>query len=500
MKRDERAPITWTEPEDSRELLPELRAPHETVSSGMMRVRKAFDEVLDEPLVSDSGAFESAVTEARVEMFRESAATFGTPQYVLDTEALRSRAGYFLRTMRRGIPACSCFYAMKCNDLPMLVRTVKDEGFHADVAGLFELRLALRMGFEKIVFGSPGKSAEELALAIHHRDRVTINIDGLDELAAVRQMLGSRQLKRKVRVGFRIRPEVHAPSQPWSKFGMTFEQIEAALRIVRSTPSLAWTGLHIHTSWNKTPDRYVENIRRIATFLSNVEPESLRDFSFVDLGGGFYPEGQASLLKAEDRGVLLETLAPRLSDPHAVFDAIGYEPNACTEIGVEPLETFAARIGDTVRRQLTPLLPRVSIYLEPGRYLATHPTSILLTVMSTKGESVIVDGGINMLGDYKFSEYASAPILNATRPSMRVRRRVIFGPLCDPHDLWGHAHFGDVLRKGDVIAVLHQGAYTFSTAWRFIKALPPYVAIDGERLSLAKRAETFRDRYAGCAL
>jgi diaminopimelate decarboxylase len=104
-----------------------------------------------------------------------------------------------------------------------------------------------------------------------------------------------------------------------------------------------------------------------------------------------------------------------------------------------------------------------------------------------------------MLGDYKFSEYAYGLIVNLSRPSLEQRQRTVYGPLCDPHDLWGYTHFGDELRKGDRIAVLQQGAYTFSTAWRFIKPIPPYIAFDRDgRFQIAHQRETFADRYAGC--
>ena len=53
---------------------------------------------------------------------------------------------------------------------------------------------------------------------------------------------------------------------------------------------------------------------------------------------------------------------------------------------------------------------------------------------------------------------------------------------------------------GDLLAVPHQGAYTFSTAWRFIRPVPRYVAFEDGRYTLAKEAERFADRYAGCAL
>lgn len=470
-------------------------------NSGMDPARRAIDELLEEALVSDSAAFDSVVRETPVAKLRLGAEAYGTPQYFLDVDQLRARAASFMSTMQRSIPKCSCCYAFKCNDLPLLVRILGSEGFQADVAGLFELQLALRLGFDTILFSSPGKSVDELRLALKQRHRVVINVDNMDELLTLRALTEGKRTRRKVRVGFRLSPETsRRPGQPWSKFGLSFDELDEAIRIVDGARGLAWAGLHIHTSWNKTPDRYVENIRRIAAFLkTRAAPDRVRALSFIDLGGGFYPEQQASLLKGEDKGILLELLASRLGDTNGPNPAADFEPHGFRVTPVSSLPAFAKAIGDAVRSELSPLNPDLVVYLEPGRYLATHPTTILLTVTAAKGDCVIMDGGINMLGDYKFSEYSFSPVVNLTRPSTELRRRVIYGPLCDPHDLWGYSHYGEELRKGDVVAVLHQGAYTFSTAWRFIKAVPQYVAFEGGRLSLAKKEERFRDRYAGCA-
>lgn len=464
------------------------------------RVSRLLDEarrVLEQRVVvADPSVFDVAIRRLPTDAMLESARVFGTPQYFLDVPALRERAAFFLRTMSACIPNCHAFYACKCNDLPVLLRAVQREGFHADVAGLFELQLALKLGFDRILFSSPGKSREELALAVRQASRVTILVDNFRELRLLSEMVGSRRRKGEVRIGFRL----HLPTRggrAWSKFGFRLEELPAAIGLVDAAPSLRWVGLHVHASWNKSPDRYVAHLERIGAWLAAHVRHRVRDLDFVDLGGGFYPEGQASLLKSEDKGVLIDLIAARLGGPPEHLD-LGFDPHAFTLTPVDPLEAFAQRIGDCAQRVLGPLHPEMQVFFEPGRFVATRATSILLTVLAVKGESVIVDGGIQMLGDYKLHEYAFAPVVNLSRPSRTWRRCTIYGPLCDPHDLWGFSYAGDEAREGDVLAVLDQGAYTFSSAWRFIKAIPPYIALDGRELIEAKRGESFADRYAGC--
>jgi diaminopimelate decarboxylase len=461
----------------------------------MKSLRDKIEQLLREPVVpADVSRFLATLGTLPSEAFLRSVELHGSPQYFLDLDALRQRALFFSRTMRSALPRCESFYAFKCNDLPVLVRTLKEEGFHADVAGGFELQLALNLGFDRILFSSPGKSHEELALALAHRDRVVLLVDNFEELDALIRMLNTQPSGPPVRIGFRLNLSVHHGAA-WSKFGITLDDLPRAVSRVEACPTISFIGLHVHASWNKTPARYVEHLQLIAAFLSTLAPDRLRNLEFVDLGGGFYPEGQANLLKGEDKGVLHELLASRHPGENELPEL---DPHAFVVTPVDSLHEFARQIGECANRVLLPLLPNAAIYFEPGRFLATHPTSLLLTVTATKGDCVVVDGGIHMLGDYKFSEYAHAPILNLTRPSTQWHKRTIFGPLCDPHDLVGYSHYGEELQEGDVIAVLHQGAYTFSTAWRFIKPVPPYVAWDGENLFVAKKRERFEDRYSGC--
>lgn len=443
---------------------------------------------------ADVTRFHASLGTVPAEAFLRSVKLFGSPQYFLDLDALRKRASYFSRTMRSALPRNEAFYALKCNDLPVLVRTLKEEGFHADVAGGFELQLALKLGFDRILFSSPGKSDEELTLALAHRDRVVLLVDNFEELESLIRIMNTQPSGPSLRVGFRLNLSVHSGAA-WSKFGITLDDLPRALRRVETFPNISFVGLHVHASWNKTPARYVEHLELICAFLSTLAPDRLRTLEFIDLGGGFYPEGQANLLKGEDQGVLLDLLASRHPNEDLLPEI---DPHAFLVTAVDPLPEFARQIEACANRVLFPLLPNVAIYFEPGRFLATHSTSLLMTVTATKGDCVVVDGGIHMLGDYKFSEYAHAPILNLSRPSTHWRKRTIFGPLCDPHDLVGYSHYGEELQEGDVIAVLHQGAYSFSTAWRFIKPVPPYVAWDGEKLFVAKQRERFEDRYHGC--
>ena len=51
--------------------------------------------------------------------------------------------------------------------------------------------------------------------------------------------------------------------------------------------------------------------------------------------------------------------------------------------------------------------------------------------------------------------------------------------LCTPHDLWGYYLRGRAVRLGDLLCMPFQGAYTYTLAQRFIRPVPPVVALTG---------------------
>ncbi len=404
----------------------------------------------------------------------QSSLEYKTPQYILDEDLLLKRAGLIKEAFARHFKKSRIFYAFKCNDLPYAIRLLKDAGINADVSGMLELKLALKLGFSRIIFTAPVKTDDELKLAI--KNDVIINIDNLDELERVVE-LSKRPGRVKSLVSFRV----DTGKGRWSKFGMPFSDLVKSIDIAARAKDVRWTGLHFHSSWNSTPGHYTSGIKKISEFIGKQVPAVQRQhLRFLDIGGGFLSEGSASLISDTDRGSLIE-IAGR--DPgHKI----------CLE-KVAGIDEFASAISKVVKNSI---FAGLELWAEPGRYISQMPTSILLRVVSA-GKRITVDGGINLIGSADF-KYLYFPIVNLSRPSLEMKEQVIYGSLCDPDDLWGYYYFGEKCRKGDILAVMHTGAYTFSTAWRFIRPIAPYTAFSGNRLVLARKGEMFSDRYRNC--
>jgi len=415
---------------------------------------------------------------------------FGTPIYVLDEGMLAGQTYRIMKAFRKHLDRVSVFYALKSNDLPYLLQKLRDMGVNADVSSLFELQLALRLNFKRIIFTAPTKSDAELKLVLEHSDRVVLNVDNLDELERVIKLASWRQPKRPLKISFRLNPRGGAGS--WPKFGLGLDDFRIAAGLVMENRSLKWAGVHFHSSWNQTPDAHVANIRLISRFLrEKFNIAELSNLEFFDIGGGFLPDGSGALFSATARGRIIEKTVERHQKMPELREVYKEEH---IDISV-----FASKISAALRQELLEPLGRedIEVWLEPGRFISSQSTYILLGVNSVGRSRVTVDGGINLIGGANF-EFEFYPIINISRPSTKRRKATIYGPLCDPEDHWGFSYFGEACQKGDILAVMNQGAYTFSTAWRWQRPIAAYVAFSGNRITPVKQAESFNQRYAGC--
>lgn len=452
-------------------------------------IKEAWGESI---AADDTGYYKPLIEEAikNKKLFLKAAKKFGTPLYILDEKILEKKALYFMNTFRKQIPASEYFYALKSNDLPYLVKRLGSYGYYADVAGIFELQLALKLGFKKIIFTGPGKSLEELNLAIKNNDKVIVNIDNTDELDRIVRLI--RNKRKQVNISIRINPD-SLIMKTWSKFGVDLMDLKKTILKVTQNKKLILVGLHFHSSWNETPERYCRNIKLIGNYLKkHFTGKDLASLEFLDIGGGIYPEDQSTLTKFSHRYALQELIEER-TEKSFNFDISQFYLDETDE-----LSKFAKKISEYVRKYILTFKKNLKICFEPGRYISNNSTHVLLTVIAEKNKNVITDGGMNLIGGLDFYNYLYSPIINLSKPALSTKKKIIYGSLCKADDLWGYSYFGTDCKKGDMLIVLMQGSYTFSRAWRFLKETAPYIIIKKNKLILAKQKEKFNERYSGC--
>ena len=385
-----------------------------------------------------------------------------TPLYLFEPGVLRQRAKRFQLAFQEHFENTSFYYAVKSNNYPELARVLTTTGFGLDVSSGLELKMALGMDAQSIIFSGPGKTRAELEMAVTASEQVTVLIDSFHEL----QMLGeiACSLQKNIRVGVRLTTRADGL---WRKFGIPPETLARFMSEVKCFPYLHFQGLQFHTSWNLNAQAQLDFILILKNVLIQLSAEDLSQITFIDVGGGYWPEQGEWLQPAGTQAGLLRKaleLSPEKHDNH-------YCQSACT------IEAFAGQLGGAIKSHIFPLIPNCRICFEPGRWLCNDTMHLLMTVVDKKSDNlVITDAGTNAVGWERF-ETDYFPVLNLSRPALSEKSCNVLGSLCTPHDVWGYYYWGEQIEIGDVLLIPTQGAYTYSLMQNFIKPLPRVVVV-----------------------
>ena len=387
----------------------------------------------------------------------------GSPLWVLDTSVLKAKALRFSQAFNAYFNQTSYYFAMKSNNRPEVSAVLLESGFGLDVSSGIELETALNLGAGDIVFSGPGKTHEELNLALRHRDRVTLLLDSFGELDRLSALVSGSEPDSPIRAGIRLTTN---PKGLWRKFGIVPEMLPEFWEKITRLPHIRFAGLQFHSSWNLTPDRQVEFIALLGQTLARMPQDFNRSIEFIDIGGGYWPEEGEWLHSPETP----EGASPQ--ENSIPWDRV--RPHY--RIPGTPIETFAKELSHAVQ---THIFPHVNclICFEPGRWICHSAIHLLLSVTDKKGHDlVITDAGTNVIGWERF-ETDYFPVLNLSRPGLTERPCHILGSLCTPHDVFGYAYFGGDIETGDCLMIPCQGAYTYSLGQNFIKGLPGFVTL-----------------------
>lgn len=383
----------------------------------------------------------------RKEIFLDLVEKFGSPIYVVDPEVIRQKAHAFRQAFSSRLPNTRFYYAVKSNNMPYLSKIILDQGFGLDISSGMELAMALSIEAEDIIFSGPGKTVDELSLALSWGDKVTLLLDSPGELSRLSSLARERELP--LSVGIRLNSN---PDGLWRKFGVMPDALNGMLKTIQSHPFLTFKGFQFHSSWNLTPERQVDFIALLGTIIENISPAFRQDCEFIDIGGGYWPPQGEWLVTPDD------PLCHR------------WDPGATIDI-------FADAIASAIETHITPRV-NASICFEPGRWICNDAVHLIMQVVDKKEDRlVITDAGTNTVGWERF-ETDYFPVLNLTRPALEEFPCHVLGSLCTPHDVWGYACFGQGIEEEDILMIPTQGAYTYSLKQSFIKPLPKVVSLE----------------------
>jgi diaminopimelate decarboxylase len=325
------------------------------------------------------------------------------------------------------------------------------------------------MPAEKLLFNGSSKTEADLRAAIEKG--IKISVDSVDELRQIDAI--TKQLKKTVKIGFRVNPEINVPTHPKiatgiknSKFGIPADMILDAYREALSMEYVVPVGMHCHIG---SQILEVEPFAIACGVIMNVAAEVTKigvKLEFVDFGGGlgipYHREGTLDK-------------APTPEEYAAAVMPVFVE--GCKKAGISP-----------------------AFWVEPGRWMVGESTILLTRVNSVKKVHktfVNVDAGFNLLiRPTMYDAWHEVVVANkADQP--KTGTYTITGPICETGDIFAADRKLPAVAAGALIAVLDAGAYGFSMSSQYnSRPRCAEVLVNGDKAELMRRAETYEEMNA----
>jgi len=390
----------------------------------------------------------------------EVAARFGTPLFVYSRRQILANYDRLVRAFDAPPPLkTSIFYAMKANPYPAILRLLRRRGASIDAVSPGEVEAARRAGFPaaRILFTGTSVSAGDLR-RVFGVDGVTVNIDALEQLELMREVLEKEFPGKRIRVSFRCNPGIGRGFNPQVvtagarssdgtpiKFGIEESRLPAAIERALKF-GFEPVGLHQHlgSGWTREDFPVVRAaVDRLIRMAARLEKDKV-PLQFLDFGGG---------------------IGPRYHSGQTLF----------------PLDKYGAYI---IRSIDAAGLGIKSIAVEPGKYLVADAGALLVRVEYLKTSYGQLFACVNA-GTFtslpRPAVYAGAhhEILDCERLGSRTAVPVtVAGNLCETGDVFGRNVPLPEPRRGDILAILHAGAYARSMASNFnLREIPGEILI-----------------------
>ncbi|MCU0961508.1 MAG: diaminopimelate decarboxylase, partial [Pirellulaceae bacterium] len=375
---------------------------------------------------------------------------FGTPTYVYDASRIRERVDDLRQfdVIRYAQKACSNI---------AILDLLRRQGVLVDAVSAGEIHRAVAAGYAAggsppaIVYTADIFDRDALQLVLQHD--LHVNVGSPDMIDQLGQAAPGRNITLRVNPGFG-----HGHSQKTntggehSKHGIWHEHIDDCLRQADYW-GLGITGLHMHIGSGTD----LEHLAQVCTAMETVAMHVGRSVVSISAGGGL---------------------------------PIPYRPQE-THVNLDGYFT----LWDATRRRLEEAFGhRVSLEIEPGRYLVAESGYLVAEIRAVKRTGsrlfYLLDAGFNNL---------ARPILYGAYHPMTIAPRdgdvrrplasvVVGGPLCESGDIFTQEEGGMVAERplpaasvGDYLVIECAGAYGFVMSSNYnAKPLAAEVLVCGE--------------------
>eukprot|EP01015_Nassula_variabilis_P029538 TRINITY_DN6342_c0_g1_i10.p1 TRINITY_DN6342_c0_g1~~TRINITY_DN6342_c0_g1_i10.p1 ORF type:complete len:380 (+),score=72.86 TRINITY_DN6342_c0_g1_i10:84-1223(+) len=350
-------------------------------------------------------------------------------------------------------------YACKANTNLAILKILLSEGCSIDAVSPGEVYAALKVGFkgENILYTGDNMSDEDINFAV--QSGCILNCGALSTLEKVCKRYPDTQ------VCIRVNPDVGDGHHNHvitggvkSKFGIFQSDTTKALEIAQQYGAKI-VGIHQHIGSNiLDAEKYAQSIGNILS-----AAKEFPDLKFIDIGGGF---------------------------------GIPYKPNE-TRLNLEEL---GRKVSNTFEEFSSQQGREIELWVEPGRFLVAESGVLLATVTCIKSNPeykyVGIDSGFNhlvrptMYGCYHEIINTS----NRDKSEANQEKVTIVGNICESGDVFARDRVLPKILEGDVLAIMHAGAYGFSMSSTYnLRPQTAEVLLTNSENRLIRKRQTFED-------
>ena len=397
------------------------------------------------------------------------ASLYDTPLYVYHAPHIRHQCQRLHYSLAEQF---DLYYSIKANPSLAITDLIRQQGIQAEIASDGELHLAFAAGYtpEQIIFAGPGKTEQELRLAVQKK-LGCINIESINELRLLNELAHAENSVQTV--GLRINPAVEQLQHGKiinaggaQKFGIDEDQAGEAIALAQQLPYLNLQGLHYSLA---SQVQHHDDFLALCKIILRSAKRLAENYNFhpnvLNFGGGI--------------GV-----------PHKASD---------TEFDLFTFMRGFEAIDSNIKQQ--GFFNNCRFALELGRFIVSAAGSYLARVVDTKISQgvafALLDGGIN---------HALLPI---TANQYRVRKVSLYnkqhddnptevmlgGPLCTSVDSWRTTVTLPKLHIGDLVLLENSGAYGFSASMLgfLSRQTPAEILIDEHNVQLIRKRSDVSD-------
>jgi len=328
------------------------------------------------------------------------------------------------------------FYSLKANYLPDICKIINSERIGAQIVGLPELKLALKVGFpaNKIIVGGPYLPKEVIEKSIEKqvKEIIVYNLNDLEQINSI-----ARKFDIIQDICLRVNSKKYN-----SKLGIILDRNNLKMldNIINKNRNIRITTVLSHYSSQMNDfDQYEKNIQAIAENIKNLSKINVKCEN-INVGGGF-PEA---------------TVMPK-----------------------NRLEKIAINIKTTIDNSG---IDYERIYFEPGRYIVGD-TGLFLTKIIKVGEDrwIFLNIGNHVCPKFARCSLRFYNISQINEP--HKYKTSIAGILPTDQDVLAKNYFfTENLSEEDFVLVSNVGAYTLTFSNRFPYSFPKIFLVKGNNI------------------